>query len=293
MTATFDLSVLSRSDGSDLLVEAALRLARPSAAPSRAAPKVTPAALHEPGWLEREGHAIFHDATDDREVERARGTIERIVDAGLPAVCLYLTDAIWAVGQRIGSAVSRALREEYVLLRDAWAWSVPRGRGRGWPPHRGRADMVLDRRAPELLNVWVALVDVTAERSCMHVVPLDEDPHYPDALARTDAPLASVRALPVPAGTALVWNANILHWGGACSARAVGPRISCSFSLGRRDALARLGVAAIEPADLEGTRIVDVVADQIATYGEGQPDVAPEVLAWARAARALRAFTAR
>jgi len=197
--------------------------------------------------------------------------IGRLVDAGLPAAFVLATDAALALGARLCRAVSTFMDEPYVLVEDAWAWQIPRGSA-GWPPHRGMSAL-LERPRPELLNTWVALSDASIDRSCMHFVRLDEDPNYPDTLASIDlgSPLTT-RPAPLTAGEALVWNANILHWGGSCSLEAAGARVSCSFSLVRADALSAMGVRPLS-TDLTPLERIDFVAGQIATYGDGQRDV--------------------
>lgn len=239
-------------------------------------------ALEKP-WLSREGYVVLREAESLDRCRRLVTGIAQLVAAGLPAVAVYAFDETWQLGERVRARLSALVGQEYVLLDDAWAWQIEPGHGRGWPPHRGWVEP-LDRIAPEIINVWVALTEVTTERSCMHVVPLDEDARYPAALDRTDAPAEKVRALPVAAGTALAWNANLLHWGGACSARAPGPRVSCSFSVARGALAQRLPAASA--MDLQSR--LDSIALQIETYGEGQPDVSEEARVWARATNALR-----
>ena len=238
-------------------------------------------------WLAREGFAALHQAASVELCGRMVDGIERLVVAGLPAMFLYLFDEPWALGLRIATGVSAMLGRSYELLDDAWAWRIEPSTGKGWPPHRGISEPILEREVPELLNVWVALSDAGVERSCMHFVPLDDDPSYPKDLADLRAPLEVVRAAPLMAGSALVWNANILHWGGPCSARAAGPRVSCAFSLGRGDAVERMGFRAGGRASTDLRARVDSVALQVDVYGAGQPDVSAEVLEWARATRAL------
>jgi len=246
------------------------------------------------GELERlaeEGYGQLPGVETPERCAPIAQAIDRVLSAGLPAVFVYVADLLWALGERIRAEVSALLGRDYRLLADVWAWRIDRGQ-RGWPPHRGSASVVLDRHAPELLNVWVAISDVDADRSCIHVIPLPEDSGYPGHLERTTAPLESVRALPVAAGSALFWNANTLHWGGACASRARGSRYSCSFSLVREDAVDLLGSPTVRVDRLDPRARVDLVASQIVTYGEGKPDVAAEVLEWARATCALNALAA-
>ena len=208
----------------------------------------------------------------------------------LPATLLYAFDEPWTIGEQLREHIGTMLGHPYLLVEDVWAWHVPPGSG-GWPPHRGIRDVRLDRERPEILNVWIASSDVPADRACMHVVPLDEDPGYPGGLTSVDAPLASVRALPVSAGDALVWNANILHWGGRCAERASGARVSCSFSLCRADAIERFPALPRVPplAVLDLDARMDALARMIRVYGEGQPDVSSTVRAWANLTHELAA----
>lgn len=218
--------------------------------------------------------------------------IERLIAAGLPGMFVYLFDEPWVLGAQLGARISAILGRRYEVVEDVWAWRIAPGNGRGWPPHRGIAEPLLARDAPELLNIWVALSDVEVDRACMSFMPLDEDPSYPDDLAALLAPPAAARAVPLAAGSALAWNANILHWGGECAAQAKGPRVSCSFSLARADALAALGVPLADRATRDLRARLDAVARQVAIYGKGQPDVNEAVLAWAEGALALQATIA-
>ncbi|MDB4942362.1 MAG: hypothetical protein JWP97_1896 [Labilithrix sp.] len=216
--------------------------------------------------------------------ERLVRAASHLTGAGLPATFLFLFDDLWHLGARLRDRVSAATGRKYELADDVWAWVVPRGR-RGWPAHRGVASPVLDRAAPELLNAWIALSDVEIGRACMHFVPLERDPAYPHALALTDVPPDGGDPAPLAAGEALVWNANMLHWGGEHALPELAPRVSCAFSLVRADAAETLGLPLAAPGER-----VDSVARQIVIYGEDQPDVAPDVLAWARASVATRAM---
>jgi hypothetical protein len=222
-----------------------------------------------PGVLDRNTCAAIADAIDDA------------LSAEMPAVAVYTEETLFALGRRVASYASVALGRRYLLADDFWAWKIPPGRS-GWPAHRGLAKR-LDRSAPEWINTWVALDDVEQDRSCMWLVSLDDDPGYPDDLARIDT--RSATAAPLSAGDALAWNANVLHFGGACADDARGPRLSCSYSLVREDAAASLGARLAGTPDLRGR--VEAIARQIATYGEGQPDVSSQVLEWARATCAL------
>jgi hypothetical protein len=245
----------------------------------------TPAGPASPGLaagLAAEGFGAIARAAHDAPCAALVRAAAALRAQDLPASFLYAFDEPWAIGERMRARIEAMLGRPYLLVEDVWAWHVPPGSG-GWAPHRGIADVRLDRDVPEILNVWIALSDVPADRACMHAVPLDEDPGYPDSLAELDAPLASVRALPASAGDALFWNANVLHWGGRSSERANGARVSCSFSLCRADAVERFPalrqLAPLTTLDL-GARM-GALARMIRIYGPSQPDVSDAVRAWA------------
>jgi hypothetical protein len=240
-------------------------------------------------WLARDGYALLPLAAPDTALRAAIiGAIGRLIEDGLPAVFIYLVDEVWEIGERLRDRVSRMLGRTYLLNEDGWAWQVAPGE-RGWSAHRDDGELC-DREAPERVNAWVALTDVTAERACMHVVPLDDDPSYPEKLQTKEIPFHAVRALPVSAGTCIVWNANVLHWGGACARRAPGPRVAISYTLVRDDAHEHFRKDALTGPRLAPLERVDVVASLIASYeGKAPTDVRPEVFAWAAATRALRA----
>jgi hypothetical protein len=222
----------------------------------------------ERGWLPSEGLGVLREVAErDTCAALVRG-VGSLVARDLPASFVYAFDEAWAIGDRIRQRVTTLLCHEYVLLEDLYAWQIPLGSS-GWPPHRGISEMVLDRDAPEIVNVWVALGDVAADQACMHAVPLAEDPGYPHALDGLEAPLSSVRALPVSAGDALFWNANVIHWSGRCSERAREPRVSCSFTLCRSDAASRfpalIPLRPLDDLDLPGR--MDAVARMLLLYG--------------------------
>lgn len=250
-----------------------------------------PGPVLPPPWSRGEGVVRLGAVTSAELAARATRAIAALRAAGLPAVLVYAFDEIWAIGAAVRTQVEAMLGARYLLVEDVWAWEIPRGRA-GWPAHRGWRRL-LDRDRPELVNTWVALSDVSPDRSCMHFVPLEADPSYPDALGSTENDPGAVRPEPLSAGQALAWNANVLHWGGPCSLDAAGPRTSCSFSLVRADAIESLPFPAVEPAELDLPQRLAVIARQIEVYGEGQPDVTPEVRIWAAATCALAAAGVR
>lgn len=221
-------------------------------------------------------------STDVTTREAIREAIERLDEAGLPLGAVYVFDELWHLGAELAAIASEAFGAPYALLTDFWAFHVPPGRS-GWPAHRGTTDL-LTRDRPELLNVWVALSDVEADRSCMHLVPLDADAAYL-AGHLEELPLDPAVLSPVRAGSALVWNANVAHWGGPCSPDALGPRTSVTFTL----ALGSEPSACL--ADTSGWTRIDALAEQLLVYAS---HATSEALDWARTTEMLRgAVTAK
>ena len=283
--AVQQLLALAASPGKLLQIATELGIGGPArTAPSPAAP-LSQADLAERRWLVRDGMGGLSQVLSPKGCGAWVRGIRALRGQALPATFLYAFDEPWALGELLCERISAITGHTYALIEDAWAWEIPPGEG-GWPPHRGIRHERLDREAPEVINVWVALSDVAADRGCMHAIPLDEDPHYPAALDRVDAPLSAVRALPVAAGTALFWNANLLHWGGRCAARAEGPRVSCSFTLRRADATGRFPeLVTLARRDL--SHRMDLIARMVLVYGHDQPDVSDAVREWATLTHAL------
>lgn len=235
------------------------------------------------GSLARDGLALVPGSGARETCANLVRAIDALYLGGLPAAFVYAFDEPWALGEQARASVAELLAQDYALVEDVWAWRVRRG-SEGWPPHRGVDDVVLDRDAPEILNVWIALSDAAADRACMHVVPLGDDPGYPARLRSVDPREAAIRAVPARQGDALFWNANLLHWGGRCSAEAAGPRMSCSFTLCRSEALARFPhlkpLAPLYELDLRAR--TDLLARMVLLYGGAdRGDVGPVVREWA------------
>jgi hypothetical protein len=63
--------------------------------------------------------------------------------------------------------------------------------------------------------------------------------------------------------------------------------VSCSFTLVREDALEAIAARPLVLSALDPAARIELIAAQIATYGEDQPDVGAEVLTWARATTSI------
>jgi hypothetical protein len=240
----------------------------------------------ERAQLISEGVTRIDGALDPTQAEVLAGAVRALVNLGLPPLFVFVYDEAWTVAQRLEPA-ARSLIGPTDLLADVWAWHVPPAHA-GWSAHRGWYDLVRDGLGPpKLLNAWVALTDVGANGACMMVVPLSEDPSYPSSLGRHDVRPNAARALPVQAGTALFWDANVLHWS-ARSSQDAPPRMSVSFTFralgGPAAEIERIDTDA--PLDLRAR--LDVIADQIVRYAGQDASVPSRLRDWAHVTCALR-----
>jgi ectoine hydroxylase-related dioxygenase (phytanoyl-CoA dioxygenase family) len=154
-------------------------------------------------------------------------------------VFIALYDEFWVLKQSISAIVSAALDTQIEMLPAIWAWRVDASSA-GWGPHRDQIiNTIREDGTPNSLTAWVALNDATPDNGCIYVLPASEDIQFPNNITMQGDTIISdwqtIRALPVSAGTCLVWNQNILHWGGKGSRRAEHPRISIAIEYQRAD----------------------------------------------------------
>jgi hypothetical protein len=206
---------------------------------------------------------------------------------------IYVYDEAWCVLDALRPHLSRLLGDDFDVLADVWAWHIdPRTDRGGWPIHRGWYEDVRDATdTPALLNVWIALTDATERNACIHLVPLSRDPHYPADLHNLGSLADLALALPAPAGSGLVWNANAAHWGGTCDPSFDQPRISMSFTVRRRAALPH-DFSCIRPP-LSFQQRLDLIASQFETYGHKELSADRLEMRWAALLRGMRAAARR
>lgn len=241
-------------------------------------------ALAADGWARVEG------VVPPGERAKLAAAVRALDDAGLPTTLAYVWDESFLALQGVRPLAARVLGD-HAVLADVWAFRVaPVAGARGWRPHRG--SYALERRPdgrPLMLNVWIALTEATRSTACMWLVPRARDRAYPDSLDDCSASEADAVALEGPAGTAFVWDANTLHWGGAMSERAEGDRVSLTFTLRARDADERGFLELPERLSLRAR--LDLVARQLDTYREAVTDA--RALEWAALTVGLARQTGR
>jgi hypothetical protein len=173
-------------------------------------------------------------ATDDAAT-LAAGIVTLQEAAWMPAFC-FVYDDYWRIFWQVRQALALALGQDYRMMPSMWAWYIePSDGAGGWRPHRDRGvETLRGDLSPTALTVWIPLTDATPDNGCIHVVPAHLDPNYLNNDALT-ARMHDIRALPGPAGTAMSWTHNLLHWGGRSSDFAPHPRISVSVEFQSND----------------------------------------------------------
>ena len=235
------------------------RLTLTEEADCRFAPECVDGLLHD-GWrpqLIDEGYLQFDEALDKKRVSALRQGVENVVAADWPAVFCMVYDEYWRLFSGLSSLLRPILGEGYRLLPHFWAWHVdPSARQAGWRPHRDRSpDSLFEDGMPKSATVWIALTDATPLNGCMHLIPANQDPDYLNPGQREhDIPLQSIRALPVKAGSVLLWNQNVYHWGGRGSPRARTPRVSLACEYQHAD-LPPMREPLLEPGRLPPFRL--------------------------------------
>lgn len=230
-----------------------------------------------------EGYAQLESVVPAEDSARLATAIARLKSAGLHPIFAYVYDESWRIVARIAPALDAILGPMWALAADFWAWHVEPSAGeRGWPAHRGWYDHLATAEGlPLIVNAWVALTDATPLNGCMHLVPLSRDPSFPHALGNEDVPEQSVLALPTAARDALLWNANVLHFGGTTSPRAEGPRVSVSFTA-VSPAAGFPGTLLSSRAPLSFRDRLDLIAQQLVTYASHERISTALPLEWAR-----------
>lgn len=208
--------------------------------------------------------------------------------AGFPSLFLFAYDEAWRAVFGLARVLDAVLGPDHGVVPDVWAWHLERGAAeRGWAVHRGLYHDVRDANGrPQFVNLWIPVTDVDPTNACMYVVPTPLDAGYPASKRVSDTDLANARPVPAPRGSVVLWNANVLHWGGKMTPQASSDRISLSFSAHAPRADGDLG-----PRITFHERI-DLLADMILVYGHHAPDLG-DAVRWAQANMTMRRLAAR
>lgn len=188
--------------------------------------------------LINEGYQQFDHVIEGDMLTVLQTGVARLHKAEWQPVFSMLYDPYWAFVASLKDLIVASLGDDAKMMPDFWAWYVdPTQEQAGWSPHRDKpGNTLLEDGMPQSLTVWVALTEATPLNGCMYLLPADRDSGYRDFANNTpDVDLQSVRALAAPAGSVLMWNQRVFHWGGKSSRRAKQPRMSIAFEFQRGD----------------------------------------------------------
>ena len=181
--------------------------------------------------LREEGYFQTQSLLTGTELDNIRSAIEEMAIRNIPAVFGFIYDEAWNHFLNLRNIIEPILGDDiYIDLSMFWAWKVDPGET-GFPPHRDTLSehetpaknlpAGVENRYPEKLTLWTPLTDVTENDSCIHVLPTNKDPNYPNDLESMEYQgNAAVRAIPTKAGSLIAWNAYLLHWGSAAKESA-------------------------------------------------------------------------
>ena len=197
--------------------------------------------------LVREGVATSPVIVPEGTRQQLTAAVERLVAAGLPPGFVLVYDEFLQLIAALMATWQPLLGADVVMVpRDFWVFHVPAGDPlfdgtAAFGPHRD-ADApdarLLAGELPSILNIWLALRDVSTDDSCMYVVPADADPDYRAEGRAVDASrlrLQDVRAVPVSAGQVVMFDPHLIHWGSRSSSFASHARVSLAGFIQRKD----------------------------------------------------------
>lgn len=197
---------------------------------------------HWPDYLEQlreEGYLQWDRILPPDLVSLLSATVINLHNAGINPNFAFVYDIFWSVARRLRQVLAPVLGNDYRQLPDFWIWYIdPTKQEAGWRPHRDRihCNPLLDDGMPKSLTVWTALTNATPLNGCIYLLPANLDADYNNFDERdSDVDAQGIRALPVDAGSVLMWNQRVIHWGGTSSPRAKEPRISFAIEFQRAD----------------------------------------------------------
>ena len=190
-------------------------------------------------YLRTDGYIQLDDLISKTMVANLRKGIMTLRDKGINPSFVFVYDEFWTISRQLSRLLKPILGETYQQLPDFWAWYLdPQREDAGWRPHRDRihGETVYPDGMPKSVTVWIALTDATPLNGCIYMLPAHLDADYFNFKTReTNVNAHGIRALPASAGTLLMWNQRVVHWGGTSSTRTNEPRISMAIEFQRAD----------------------------------------------------------
>lgn len=189
--------------------------------------------------LSSEGYLQYDEVLDSKLVASLRDGVTTLVKSDWLPVFAFMYDEFWDLSFQFNKLLRFALGDDVKMMPDFWSWYVDHEtQSSGWGPHRDKVyNTLLPDGMPKSATLWIPLTDATPENGCMYILPADRDGDYQNFTRSRppDIDLQAIRALPAKAGSVLLWNQRIFHWGARSSRHARGSRISVAFEFQRGD----------------------------------------------------------
>lgn len=179
-----------------------------------------------------EGYVQTPHLSWDEWFSNIREAIKLLEHLNIPLPFIFVFCEPWLLASKFHVILENIFGEKYNILPDFWVWHVdPKKRGAGWGPHRDKGPTSLFQNGkPKSLTLWLPLTDATIDNGCMYLLPANRDPTYSSGeINKAQIDLQNIVAVPAGAGSALIWNQAILHWGAKALPRNAAPRISVAF----------------------------------------------------------------
>lgn len=190
-------------------------------------------------YLRLDGYIQLDNLIPAQVIACLRKAIDTLRSKGINPSFVFVYDEFWTISRQLNRLLAPVLGETYQQLPDFWAWYLdPQREDAGWRPHRDRihGDTVYPDGMPKSVTVWLALTDATPLNGCIYMLPAHLDADYFNFKTRdTNVNAHGIRALPASAGSLLMWNQRVVHWGGTSSTRTNEPRISLAIEFQRAD----------------------------------------------------------
>lgn len=188
----------------------------------------------------REGYAKLIGFLPQDLVDKLRNGVENLRGHGINPCFAFVFDEYWNIYRKLRPLLTRFLGESYFQLPEFWAWYIDKSKAEsGWGAHRDRAGpSIFPDGTPKAVTLWVPLTNVSAINGCIHVIPASKDAHYLDFAVPDNKKDYDTRLgvpLEAPAGSVLIWNSRLIHWGGKSQPEAPESRISMAFEFQRSD----------------------------------------------------------
>ena len=163
-----------------------------------------------------------------------KSAIELFERLSIPLPFIFVYCEPWLLASKLDLLIRRLFGESYYLLPDFWVWHVdPSKEDAGWTPHRDKGpNSLFQNGAPKSLTIWIPITNATTENGCMYVLPANRDPSYTSGgFDKEKLDMQNIVALPAMAGSPLIWNQGVLHWGSRSQPRNISPRMSVAFEV--------------------------------------------------------------